>query len=92
MTTQSPGADAPYQPPKKCVIIFECTEGLREQLDTWAYTEDVNRSEAIRRAICMLLGVPVPDMRATHGLTKYASVPERRHAKYERRKARKVSE
>lgn len=79
---------ATHEAPKKAVVIFEIPEDLREQLDAWAYQEDVPRSEALRRAICLLLGVPVPDRRAMHGLTKYATVEERRHAKYMRRKER----
>lgn len=74
----------------KAVVIFEIPEDLREQLDAWAYKEDVSRSEALRRAVCLLLDIPPLDERALHGLTKYASVQERRHEKYMRRKARQA--
>lgn len=75
-------------PPPKAVVLFELPESLREALDEWAYAQDISRSEALRLAICKLLDIPPLDERANHGLTKYASVQERRHAKYERRKAR----
>lgn len=70
----------------KAVVILQMPEALKTDLDAYAYAHDLSISEAVRRAIQLMLGQTVETPQ--HGNKKYTTVEERRHEKYLRRKAR----